>query len=98
VIARLEGAQNQKQEGKRICIEMMQQCAKSRAFPASHVMAYRQESWSPRSCRIRRPGRAGGRGGASSPDDERVAERLRTMLEKRPATSEGAAAATHAVA
>ena len=43
VIDRLEGAENQKQEGKRICIEIMQQIKDMPGIAGVHVMAYRQE-------------------------------------------------------
>jgi 5,10-methylenetetrahydrofolate reductase len=43
VIARLEGAANQKAEGKRICIEMIQQIREIPGVAGVHVMAYRQE-------------------------------------------------------
>jgi 5,10-methylenetetrahydrofolate reductase len=43
VIARLEGAQNQKQEGKKLCIELIQKIAAVPAVAGVHVMAYRQE-------------------------------------------------------
>ena len=45
VIARLEGAQNQKAEGKRICIEMIQQIREIEGVAGVHVMAYRQEEY-----------------------------------------------------
>ena len=43
IIARLEGAQNQKHEGKRICIEIMQEIREMAGVSGVHVMAYRQE-------------------------------------------------------
>ncbi len=45
VITRLEGAQNQKQEGKRICIEMIQRLRDMKGIAGVHVMAYRQEDY-----------------------------------------------------
>jgi 5,10-methylenetetrahydrofolate reductase len=45
VIARLEGAKNQKQEGKKICIEMIQQIQEIDGVAGVHVMAYRQEEY-----------------------------------------------------
>jgi 5,10-methylenetetrahydrofolate reductase len=42
VIARLEGAANQKAEGKRICIEMIQELREEPGVAGVHVMAYRQ--------------------------------------------------------
>jgi 5,10-methylenetetrahydrofolate reductase len=43
VIKRLEGAQNQKLEGKALCIELIQQIREIRGVAGVHVMAYRQE-------------------------------------------------------
>jgi len=42
-IARLEGAANQKEEGKRICIDLIQQVQEIPGVAGIHVMAYRQE-------------------------------------------------------
>ena len=43
VIARLEGAEKQKLEGKKICIELIQQIREIEGVRGVHVMAYRQE-------------------------------------------------------
>jgi len=43
VIARLEGAADQRTEGKRICIEMIQALREEPGVAGVHVMAYRQE-------------------------------------------------------
>ncbi len=43
VIARVERAQNQKQEGKRLCIKLIQQIREIAGVSGVHVMAYRQE-------------------------------------------------------
>jgi methylenetetrahydrofolate reductase (NADPH) len=43
VIDRLTGSANQKQEGKKICIEMIQQVRGIEGVSGVHVMAYRQE-------------------------------------------------------
>ena len=43
VIARLEGARDQKREGKRICIEMLQAIHEIKGVAGAHIMAYRQE-------------------------------------------------------
>lgn len=43
IIHRLEGADNQRDEGKRICIDMMQQIREIEGVSGVHVMAYRQE-------------------------------------------------------
>ena len=45
VIKRLEGAKNQKAEGKKICIEMIQQLHEVPGVAGVHVMAYRQEQY-----------------------------------------------------
>jgi 5,10-methylenetetrahydrofolate reductase len=43
VIARLEGAQNQKAEGRRICVDLIQQIREIGGVAGIHLMAYRQE-------------------------------------------------------
>jgi len=43
VIERLEGAKDQKLEGKKICIELIQQIRDIKGVAGVHVMAYRQE-------------------------------------------------------
>ncbi|MBX6322368.1 MAG: methylenetetrahydrofolate reductase [Rhodospirillaceae bacterium] len=43
VIARLEGAADEKREGKRLCIELIQRIAEVKGVAGIHVMAYRQE-------------------------------------------------------
>ena len=43
IIDRLEGAKNQKAEGQKICIELMQQCKEIQGVSGVHIMAYRQE-------------------------------------------------------
>ncbi len=43
VIRRLEGNPNQKAEGKRLCIELIQQIREIKGVAGVHVMAYRQE-------------------------------------------------------
>jgi 5,10-methylenetetrahydrofolate reductase len=45
VIARLEGAENQKREGKRLCIDIIQQVRAIEGVAGVHVMAYRQEEY-----------------------------------------------------
>jgi 5,10-methylenetetrahydrofolate reductase len=45
VVARLEGAQNQKQEGKKLCIELIQEIRDIEGVAGVHVMAYRQEEY-----------------------------------------------------
>jgi 5,10-methylenetetrahydrofolate reductase len=43
VIARLEGAEDQKREGRRLCTELIQQIREIEGVAGVHVMAYRQE-------------------------------------------------------
>ncbi len=43
VIARLEGAKDQKREGKQLCIELIQEIREMDGVAGVHVMAYRQE-------------------------------------------------------
>ncbi len=43
VIQRLEGAKNQKLEGKQLCIDLIQQIREIEGVSGVHVMAYRQE-------------------------------------------------------
>lgn len=43
IIARLEGAADQRDEGRKICVEMMQQVKDMPGISGVHVMAYRQE-------------------------------------------------------
>lgn len=43
IIARLEGAEKQKLEGKKLCIELIQQIQEIEGVAGIHVMAYRQE-------------------------------------------------------
>ncbi len=43
VVQRLEGAENQKREGRRLCIEMIQRIGEIAGVAGVHVMAYRQE-------------------------------------------------------
>ncbi|MFT4635198.1 MAG: methylenetetrahydrofolate reductase (NADPH) [Arenicella sp.] len=45
IIERLEGAKNQKTEGQKICIELMQECKQIEGISGVHVMAYRQEQY-----------------------------------------------------
>ena len=81
IIARLEAAENQKQEGKKICIEIMQECREIEGVSGAHVMAYRQEELVAEIVREsgvlagRRPWRR-----EASPDTQRVADRLQNIL------------------
>jgi 5,10-methylenetetrahydrofolate reductase len=98
VIARLEGANDQKLEGKKICIEMIQACREIAGVSGVHVMAYRQEELVAEIVhesgvlRGRKPWRR-----EPAPDDAAVAERLQTILsEQEGVTPEAAAeAAAH---
>jgi 5,10-methylenetetrahydrofolate reductase len=45
IIKRLEGAQDQKKEGKQICIDMINECKEIKGVSGVHVMAYRQEEY-----------------------------------------------------
>jgi 5,10-methylenetetrahydrofolate reductase len=85
IVARLEGAENQKREGKRICVEIMQECRELAGVAGIHVMAYRQEELVAEIVHEsgvlagRRPWRR-----ELAPDDQRVAERLRAMIAEAP--------------
>ena len=80
VIARLEGAANPKQEGKNICIEIMQEVREIAGVSGVHVMAYRQEELVAEIVHEsgvlagRRPWRR-----EPEPDEARVAERLQAL-------------------
>ena len=43
IVDRLAKSENQKEEGKKICIEMIQQVREIEGIAGVHVMAYRQE-------------------------------------------------------
>ena len=45
VIARLEGAQDQKREGKQLCIDIINEVKEIEGVAGIHVMAYRQEEY-----------------------------------------------------
>ena len=45
VIARLEGAQDQKKEGKQLCIDIINEVKEVEGVAGIHVMAYRQEEY-----------------------------------------------------
>ena len=81
VIARLEGAEDQKREGKRICIEIMQECREIPGVSGVHVMAYRQEELVAEIVHEsgvlagRRPWRR-----EAAPDERRVADRWQSLL------------------
>ena len=43
IVERLEGAQKQKEEGKRLCIDLIQEIREIPGVSGIHLMAYRQE-------------------------------------------------------
>jgi 5,10-methylenetetrahydrofolate reductase len=45
IVKRIEGAQNQKQGGKKLCIELIQEIREIEGVAGIHVMAYRQEEY-----------------------------------------------------
>lgn len=45
VIKRLEGAQDQKKEGKQLCIDIINEVKEIKGVSGVHVMAYRQEEY-----------------------------------------------------
>jgi hypothetical protein len=97
IIARLEGAADQKREGKKICIEIMQECREIPGIAGVHVMAYRQEELVAEI--VHESGVLAGRRPwqrEAQPDDARVAERLRTLLADQPDVEPRVAAAAAA--
>jgi 5,10-methylenetetrahydrofolate reductase len=99
IVDRLEGAENQKLEGKKICIEIIQACREIAGVSGVHVMAYRQEELVAEIVheagilRDRRPWRR-----QLSPDDAVVAERLQELLAERSSVDPQSAAADAAEA
>ena len=94
IVARLEGATDQRQEGKNICIEIMQECREIPGVSGVHVMAYRQEELVAEI--VHEAGVLAGRQPwrpEASPDDARVAARLKTILSDRPGVEPREAAA-----
>lgn len=81
VVKRLEGAQDQKAEGKRLCIDIINEVKEIPGVSGIHVMAYRQEEYVAEIVdesgvlRDRRPWKREVR-----PDDRLVAERLDRIL------------------
>ncbi|MCC0044613.1 MAG: methylenetetrahydrofolate reductase [Brucellaceae bacterium] len=81
VIERLEGAENQKQEGKRLCIDIINEVKEIEGVSGIHMMAYRQEELVAEIVhdsgvlKGRKPWRKEPRA-----DDIRVAERLEQIL------------------
>lgn len=85
VIARLEGAADQKAEGKRLCIDIIDEVKEIPGVSGIHVMAYRQEEYVAEIVddsgvlKGRRPWMPEPR-----PDDRMVAERLDRLLHADP--------------
>ncbi|KQU76171.1 methylenetetrahydrofolate reductase [Aminobacter sp. DSM 101952] len=81
IIARLEGAQDQKKEGKQICIDIINEVKEIAGVAGIHVMAYRQEEYVAEIVdesgvlKGRRPWKREAR-----PDDQLVASRLEHLL------------------
>ncbi|QOF71149.1 methylenetetrahydrofolate reductase [Aminobacter sp. SR38] len=81
VIKRLEGAQDQKKEGKQLCIDIINEVKEIPGVSGVHVMAYRQEEYVAEIVdesgvlKGRRPWKREARA-----DDQRVAERLEHIL------------------
>ena len=81
VIKRLEGAQDQKQEGKQLCIDIINEVKEIKGVSGIHVMAYRQEEFVAEIVhesgvlKGRQPWRK-----ESRPDDRMVADRLGHIL------------------
>jgi 5,10-methylenetetrahydrofolate reductase len=81
VIARLEGAENQKLEGRRICVEVMQEVREIAGVSGVHVMAYRQEELVAEI--VHESGVLAGRRPwqrEAEPDEARVARRLQSII------------------
>jgi hypothetical protein len=85
VIARLEGAADQKREGKQLCIDIINEVKEIEGVSGIHVMAYRQEEFVAEIVhesgvlKGRRPWQREAR-----PDDALVAERLDHILHDDP--------------
>ena len=81
VVTRLEGAADQRLEGKKICVEIIQQVREMAGVAGVHVMAYRQEELVAEvvhesgALRGRKPWQR-----EPKPDDAVVAERLEEIL------------------
>ena len=90
VIARLEGAADQKKEGKRLCIDIINEVKEIDGVSGIHVMAYRQEEFVAEIVdesgvlKGRRPWRR-----EAGADDARVAEKLDRILHEEDAQSPG---------
>jgi len=81
IVARLEGAQDQKKEGKQICIDIINEVKEIAGVSGIHVMAYRQEEYVAEIVdesgvlKGRRPWKREARA-----DDQLVADRLEHLL------------------
>lgn len=90
IIARLEGAADQKKEGKQICIDIINEVKEIEGVSGIHVMAYRQEEFVAEIVsesgvlKGRRPWRREARA-----DDARVAEKLDRILHEDSSQSPG---------
>lgn len=85
IIARLEGAENQKQEGKKLCIDIINEVKEIEGVSGIHVMAYRQEEFVAEI--VHESGVLKGRKPwkrEMRPEDALVAERLDQLLDKAP--------------
>ncbi|WP_019173507.1 methylenetetrahydrofolate reductase [Pseudaminobacter salicylatoxidans] len=85
IIKRLEGAQDQKKEGKQICIDIINEVKEIPGVSGIHVMAYRQEEYVAEMVhesgvlKGRKPWKREGRA-----DDQIVADRLEHLLHDEP--------------
>lgn len=85
IIKRLDGAENQKKEGKQLCIDIIDEVKEIEGVSGVHVMAYRQEEFVAEIVhesgvlKGRRPWKREPR-----PDDAMVAERLDHILHDTP--------------
>ena len=83
IIKRLEGAEDQKKEGKQLCIDIINEVKESEGISGIHVMAYRQEEFVAEIVhdsgvlKGRRPWRK-----EPNPVDQMVAERMEEILEE----------------
>ena len=83
IIERLEGAQDQKAEGKRLCIDIINEVKEIEGISGIHVMAYRQEEFVAEIVhdsgvlKGRRPWRK-----EPNPVDQMIADRMEEILEE----------------
>ena len=89
VIKRLEGAQDQKKEGKQLCIDIINEVKEIKGVSGVHVMAYRQEEYVAEI--VHESGVLKGRTPwtrESNPGDSRVAERLDALKDGKTENQE----------